>query len=79
LFDRRIDSAAPKELFDSQADIARDLSEQRGRNVSTAVKRYGRAATIRVSVLTMGPALTGFDEAESFEQCRDLAGLENMH
>jgi hypothetical protein len=69
LFDRRIDSAAPEEFLYSQAGIARDLSEQRGRN--------GRAAAIRVSVLAMGPALTGFDEAESFKQRRDLAGLEN--
>jgi hypothetical protein len=77
LFDRRVDSAAPKELLHSQADIARDLSEERGRNVSAAVERYGRAAAIRVSVLAMGPALTGFYEAESFKQRRDLAGLEN--
>ena len=37
----------------------------------------GRAAAIRVSVLAMGPALAGFDEAEPFKQRRDLAGLEN--
>jgi hypothetical protein len=70
-------SAAPKEFLYRQADIARDLSEQRGRNVSAAVERYGRAAAIRVSVLAMGPAPTGFDEAESFKQRRGLAGLEN--
>jgi hypothetical protein len=74
LFDRWIDSAAPKEFLHCQADIARDLSEQRGRNVSAAVERYGRAAAICVSILAMGPALAGFDEAESFKQRRDLAG-----
>jgi hypothetical protein len=34
---------------------------------------------IRVSILAMGPALAGFDEAESFKQRRDLAGLESWH
>jgi hypothetical protein len=77
LFDRRIDSAAPKEFLHSQANIARDLSEQRGRNISAAVEGYGCAAAIRVSVLAMGPALAGFDEAESFKQRRNLAGLEH--
>jgi hypothetical protein len=77
LFDRRVDSAAPKKFLYGQADIARDLSEQGRRNVSAAVEGYGCAAAIRVSVLAMGSALTGFDEAESFKQGRDLARLEN--
>jgi hypothetical protein len=77
LFDRRIDSAAPKEFLHGRADIARDLSEQRGRNVPAAMEGHGCAAAIRVSILAMGPTLKGFDEAESFKQRRDLAGLED--
>jgi hypothetical protein len=77
LFDRRTDSAAPKKLLHGQADIARDLSEQRGRNVPAAMKGHGRAAAIRVSILAMGSTLTDFHEAESFKQRRNLAGLEN--
>jgi hypothetical protein len=36
-----------------------------------------RAAAIRVSVLAMGPTLTGFNEAQPFKQRCDLAWLEN--
>jgi hypothetical protein len=41
------------------------------------MKGHGRAAAIRVSILAMGSTLTDFDEAESFKQRRNLAGLEN--
>jgi len=77
LFDRRTDSAVPKKLLHRQADIARDPSEQRGRNVPVAMEGHGRAAAIRVSILAMGSTLTDLDEAESFKERRNLARLEN--
>lgn len=78
-FDHQIDSATTttKELLHCQADIARDLTEQCWRNVAAPVEGHGRAATIRVSVLAMRPALTSFDEAQSFKQRHYFAWLED--
>jgi hypothetical protein len=41
------------------------------------VEGHGRAATIRVSVLAMRPALTSFDEVQSFKQRHYFAWLED--
>jgi hypothetical protein len=76
-FDRRVDSAATKQLLHCQADIARDLAEQCWGNIAATVTWHRRAAAVRVPVLPMRPALTGLSEAESFKQRRYLAGLEN--
>jgi hypothetical protein len=74
---RRPQSATTKQLLDRQADIARDLAEERWRNVAATMEGYGSAAAVRMTVLTVRPALTGFDETQPFKQRRYLAWLEN--
>jgi hypothetical protein len=65
-----------EQLVHGQADVARDLPQQRRRNIATRMKRYGGAA-IRMTILTVGTALSGEGEAAPLQQSRDLAGLQD--
>jgi len=64
---------ATEQLFDRKADVARDLPKQRGRDVSTGVKRDRRASSVSMSELLVRSALTDFAETARLEQRDHLA------
>ena len=57
------DSAIAEELLHRHADVFRDLTQQRWRNVATLVGRNGGAAATRIAELLMGAPLP--DELEA--------------
>lgn len=70
-------SATAKQFLHRQTDVTRDLAEEDRRNITTAMERYRRAASIGMPVLAMRPTLTDFDEPQSFQQRHHLARLED--
>ena len=66
-----------EQFFDTQTDILGDLAQQDRGNIPTGVERHGSAATIGMTELLVGTALSGFDEAERLQEGNDLAWLEN--
>lgn len=56
-----------QEFVDGQADVLENLAEQNRRDISPGMNGYGGAATVRVSELFVGTALTNLDKTEVFE------------
>jgi hypothetical protein len=65
------------ELLQCEANIACDLSEQRGRDVSALVNRNCSDATIGVAELFVRTALANLSEAQPLQPCHDLTRLED--
>jgi len=74
---RQVCSATAKQLLHRHADIARDLPQQRWRNVATTMEGHSRPAPIGVPVLAMRPTLPDFDETQPLKQRDPLAWLED--
>ena len=66
-----------KQFLNGEPNVARDLPQQRLRNVATRMKRYGGAAAIWMTILPVGTALPREGEAVPFQQALDLAGLQD--
>jgi hypothetical protein len=64
-------------VLDREADVARDLAEQNWGDIPSAVEGHRGRPAIGMSVLSVGPALASFVEAESLENGHDLTRLEN--
>jgi len=60
-----------------EANIACDLSEQRGRDVSALMNWHGSDATIGVAELFVRTALADLSEAQTLQPCHDLTSLED--
>ena len=54
-----------QKLFDRQADVFCNLSQQYWRGVTSGVKRHRRATTVAMTKLLMRTALPDFDESEN--------------
>jgi hypothetical protein len=67
------------ELFDSEADVRRDLANQDRRDVAPGMKGHRRAVPARLPVLSMGAALPDFDEAAGEEKGCNLARLQRRN
>jgi hypothetical protein len=67
------------ELGNREADVFGDLPKQNRRDVSTLVKRHGRAMAGAVSILLVRTALSDFGEAELEQNGDDLGGLQNRN
>ena len=66
-----------QKLFEREADVLDDLSEQHRGNVSAGMIRNGRAASVGVPILQMRTSLPGENEAKRLQDATDLAWLEN--
>jgi hypothetical protein len=60
-----------------QANVARNLTQQRGRDVSARVERYCGAAAIWVPLLSMRAAASHLGKAEPLEDRHNLARLQD--
>ena len=67
------------ELADVHSDVAGDCAEQGRRYVSALVKRDGRHASIRVSVLAVRTALADLSESEIGKDRCNFTRLEDGH
>ena len=65
-----------EELFGRYPDVLRNLPQQRGRDVASAVERNGRASTIRVAELFVRAFLPNLDEAQTLEKGDDLTRFQ---
>lgn len=70
-------SARGQELFNAQANIGRDLSEERWRNVATAMERNRGGSPIEVPELLVRAALPNLEEPERLEEGNNLSRLQN--
>jgi hypothetical protein len=67
-----------KQFFDSESNVARDLSKQRRSDVSAfvhVVHGNSRPATIGMSVLNVRPALPDRFESEAFKKAAHFVGF----
>jgi len=66
-----------QELVDGQSNILDNSTQQYGRDVSSPVKWHGGAASVRMSVLSVGALLADFNEAKGGQLGGDLVRLED--
>jgi hypothetical protein len=66
-----------EELFHRRADVADNLAKKKRRDVTSAVKRHGRAPTINVTKLLVGPSLPDLLEAHTVQDPDDFARAED--
>jgi len=66
-----------EKLFHRRSDVADNLAKEKRRDVTSAVKRHGRAATINVTKLHVGPSLPDLLEAHAVQDHYDLARAED--
>jgi len=70
-------SASAEELFHSETNVLRNLSQQRGGDVTTGMKRNGRASAVGVSILPVRASLPDLGKTTGFEQGHNLPRLED--
>ena len=68
-----------EKLIHRETDVSCDLSQESRGDITTRVKRDGRATAIRVSILSVGASLPHFNEAARLKQGRNLSGLEDRN
>src|SRR3990172_5346319 len=66
-----------KQFLDCDPDVARDLPQQRWRDVTPRVEGDSRSAPVGMPVLLMGPALTDADKPQPPQQRDDFARPED--
>jgi hypothetical protein len=68
-------SASAEEFLHSETNVLRNLSQQRGGDVTTGMKQNGRAPAVGVSILPMRASPPDLDKTAGFEQGRNLPRL----
>lgn len=72
----QVDCLAPTEQFvDCEPDVTGDPAKERRRYVTTRVEGNRRSTTVRMAILTMGPALANLGKPEMEQEGSDLARL----
>jgi hypothetical protein len=66
-----------QKLFWGDADVLDDLAKQERRDVTSAVDRNCRVATVRMAELLVGAALPDLNEAKSFEGTDDVPWFQD--
>ena len=69
-------SAMLEKIFDGQTDVAGDLTEEDGRDVSPRMAGNGGSPSVRVVELLMAPLLTRLHKTETFEDGHDFEWLQ---
>ena len=68
---------AAEQLLHVEADVTRDLPQQRWRHTSPWMEGNGRRAPVRMPVLPMGTALSHLDKAQRLPEPRYFARLQD--
>src|SRR2546421_71011 len=66
-----------KHLFYRHSNVPGDLTKQYRRDVSTGMKRYRRASTVRMAILLVRAALTNFRKSQFFKYRYHFTWLED--
>ena len=66
-----------EQLVDREAYVARDLPQQRGRDVAPCMEWNGRHTAVRVAELLVRTSLADFGEPQPLEQRDDFPRLED--
>lgn len=61
-----------EKFFDGQANVAGDLTEEDGRDVSTRMAGNGGSPSVRVAELLMTPLLARLHKTETYEDGHDF-------
>ena len=69
----------PQKLLQGDADIFGDLTQQNRRDIASGMKWNGRASSVGMTELLVGPALAYLLESQPLQNRNDLAGLENRY
>ena len=68
-----------QELFHAEANVCRDLAQERRRYVATPVEWNGGATTVGMTKLLVRAALADFNETKLLEKPDNLLRLQNRN